>query len=85
MVKNNTKMCKSCVKPSGKLCANYLQKSVQNFYPTKSRVKLPTFSQLSPHFSSHFLTPSRPLYLTLLFNNSTVPTITTINNLIERK
>lgn len=68
--------CKTLRKIRANFCANLFRfiKIVYNF----------TFPPTFPAFSTHFPTTTSPLYITNFFHYSTSPTITTINNLIER-
>ena len=68
--------CKSTRKTRVNFCANIL--NTQN--PVYKTLFPPTF----PLLSTDLPTTTSPLYLINLFHYSTDPTITTINNLIER-
>ena len=74
------KLCKTtrktlCKSPA-KLCVNLAN-------PTPTCVNL-VFSTHFSHFSHHVSHRSLPLEIPALFHYSTVPTITTINNIKER-
>ena len=68
--------CKSYSKTRAIFCGNVSsrQKKVQNS----------TFSHTFPCLSTNFFTTLSPLFISNLFHYSTDPTITTINNIIER-
>ena len=68
--------CKSRSKTRARFCGN--KKVHQNL------VQNSIFSHTFPRLSTNFFTTTSPLFLSNLFHYSTDPTITIINNIIER-
>ena len=80
MAKILENLCKTPCKSTRKTCAYFRA----NLTKAQNPVYKIHFPPAFPSLSTKLHTTISPLYLTNLFHYSTDPTITTINNLIER-
>ena len=78
--KNMENLCKTPCKSRGKTRALFCGNKILH----QNLVQNSTFSHTFPCLSTNFFTTQSPLFLSNLFHYSTDPTITTINNIIER-